>query len=1183
MDVSYIDDLLRKNRDTSLSKEQYRNLVELSPNFIFIHQGGKIVYANPKSLKTIGANHENEVLGKPVQELIVTEDIDAFQERLDKVLNGEKLPSFEYKVKTLDGRIIDIEFNRVVIPYGGKPAVMTMGKDITEEKKLDDQIEENKQRYQSLFEYNENSVFSFDLNGYFTCCNLVCEKVSGYSKQELLNRMHFNALITPEERERTLKYFELAKKGTPQNFRTSLYQKSGSLVHLNVTIVPIMVKGQVDGVYGIAQDITKQVEIEKSNEYLAFHDYLTGLPNRNMLNRRLPNELTQAFEKKQSMAVLFIDLDRFKVINDTLGHNMGDLLLKEVANRLEASMHDRDTIYRQGGDEFTVTLTDADRNRASKVARQIIDVLAVPFNIKGYEIFISPSIGISLFPEDGETGEILIKHADFAMYQAKKAGKNRYHFYSSHEHGGRINPLKMEMELHKAIERKELLLHYQPKINLKTGKITGVEALIRWLHPDWGMVSPGTFIPLVEETGLIIPIGEWALHAACKQNKEWQQRGFSTVVSVNLSPRQFKQSNLVQTIARVLQKTGLEPHCLEVEITESMTADIERTISTLQQLKKLGVRISIDDFGTGFSSLNYLKQLPVDTLKIDQSFVRELYKNPNDETIVKTIISMTHNLNLTVVAEGIESKEQLAFLQQHLCDEGQGYFFSKPLTKEQLEERIPDIQQIVKDHGISQDLNERMWAEELLNLAKKEMEDTVRLQQGMIFKVKKINGRFIHTLCDGELMYRLGAIPTQVVGKELHEFLPHESASKKSEYYHRVWDGEELVSYEDRLNGIHYLAHLRPIKRGGEVVEFIGSCVDITDRKQAEEALRESEYKYRLIAENMTDILTLVDHNGMILYASPSFETVLGFPSKHYEGKSSFDKIHPEDKPFVMSQFEQVMRTKSSSQIEYRSLHANGNWILVEGVGTPVIGSNGEVKHVIVVGRDITEKRKAEELLAKSEKLAVVGELAAGVAHEIRNPITSIKGFMQLFQEGMVKEEFFPVIFNEFNRIEEIIREFLTLAKPQDIQLKRADLKTVLNDVETLLNSEAHLQNVQLVQEFGQDIPTIMCDRNQIKQVFINLVKNGIEALPNGGFVKIQAVKEPENVLIKVIDNGMGISEERLQRLGEPFFSNKEKGTGLGLMLCFRIIRQHNGTIGFKSKKNQGTTVEVRLPISPMT
>lgn len=478
------------------------------------------------------------------------------------------------------------------------------------------------------------------------------------------------------------------------------------------------------------------------------------------------------------------------------------------------------------------------------------------------------------------------------------------------------------------------------------------------------------------------------------------------------------------------------------------------------------------------------------------------------------------------------------------------------------------------------DTNNTMSVEELLNQAKKELQDTVRMQQGMTFKFKKMEGHFVHTICDGELLYRMCLIPAQVVGKRLDEFLPIEMAVEKTKYYQRAWDGEEFVYYEGQINGIHYLASLRPVKKGGGVIEVIGSCVDITARKKAELSLRESESKYRLITENMSDILMLLNNQGKIIYASPSLNMVLGYPSISYVGVRAFKLIHPEDRDKVMIGYKESLKKILPSQIEARFLHSSGNWVLIDGVGTPVFNSNGEMEHFIVVGRDITEKRRAEEHLAKTEKLAIVGELAAGVAHEIRNPLTSIKGFIQLFQQGMHKPEYFNVIFDEFQRLEDILQEFLNLAKPQTSQLKKNDLNSILQDVTTLFQSESHLKNVQIYQKNDVTLPQIICDRNQVKQVFINLIRNSMEAIVHEGIIKIAGSIEKENVLIKIIDNGIGISEERLKRLGEPFYSNKEKGTGLGLMLCFRIIRQHNGTIFVKSTENQGTTVEVRFPIT---
>ncbi|WP_066315539.1 EAL domain-containing protein [Bacillus sp. FJAT-29814] len=1052
-----------------------------------------------------------------------------------------------------------------------------------EKKELLEQLELNDQRYKSLFEYSANSVYSIDLEGRFISCNSVSEQFTGYQKDELLPPIRFEQLIIPEKLPETMERFELCKQGAPQNFRTSMRHRNGSILHLSVTIVPIMVNGEINGVFGIAQDITKQVEIEEANEHMAYHDYLTGLPNRNKLNTTLPAELELAAKNKQHVAILFLDLDRFKVINDTLGHSTGDKLLIEVAERMTACLYDKDIVFRQGGDEFIIIVKDANREVASLVSKKILEVLSEPFQIEDYDIFTSPSIGISLFPEDGDNVETLIKKADFAMYHAKNDGKNNFKFYSQNEQDSIANPLKIEMDLHRALQHHEFVLYYQPKVNLKTGKINGVEALIRWNHPELGLVLPETFIPIAEETGLIIPIGEWVLRAACSQGKTWRQQGFNTTVSVNLSPRQFTQSHLDETVARILKETGLDPQFLELEITESMTANIERTIQTLHKLKKLGVRISIDDFGTGFSSLYYLQKFPVDTLKIDQSFVQSLQQNASDETIVKTIISMAHNLNLSVVGEGIETKGQLVFLQQYLCDEGQGYFFTQPVPAAELERHAVQIQQVVSEFGLPQDVNERMWAEELVRAARQELNETIRMQQGMTFKFKKINGQFIHTLCDGELLYRIGLNPSLVVGKCLTDIFPEVYSKEKEVFYQRAWDGEEHVSYEGEVNGVTYLAALSPIKRGGEVVEVIASCVDITERKKMEQALVDSENKYKLITENMTDLINLYDIQGKCLYASPSHQSVLGYSPQLFEGNHTREFVHPEDILIMMERFYEVIRTKSTSKAELRLLHANGDWRLFDCAATPVIDEVGKVAHVMIVGKDITKTRQAEERLWQSEKLSLVGELAAGVAHEIRNPMTSIKGFIQLFQQGIIRKEYFDVVLSEFNRVEEIIKEFLSLAKPQEIQPKQASVLTLLTEVRTLIQSEANLKNVEIVLEVAPNLPSIMCDVNQIKQVLLNLCKNSMEALDSRekGLIKItaQADGAGDQLLIQVSDNGIGISEERIKRLGEPFYSNKEKGTGLGLMICFRIIRQHNGTITFESKENQGTTVNLRLPL----
>jgi diguanylate cyclase (GGDEF)-like protein/PAS domain S-box-containing protein len=948
----------RKQTEAKLieSEDRYRSLVELSPKGILVYQDNKIVYANSAALSLFKSSNEHELLGKSLLDLVHPESKEELITNLQKVLNGEFVALHEYKFNTMNGETIFVEAVGSTIMFNGKPALMAIGSDITEKKNLQEQLNINEQRYKSLFEYHSDAVYSFDLDGKFTSANKACETISGYSPEDLINKK-FTDFIFVDDLEKTINIFESTIKngGSPQNHNIRLNHKNGKMIHLNVTSVPIIVDEQVVGIYGIAKDITEQIKNQAMIQHLAYHDYLTGLPNRNLLDNHLSKELDLTAYQNQKLAILFIDLDRFKAINDTFGHSVGDLLLKEVAKRLKSSVLEKDQVFRQGGDEFIVILDEADRTIAEKVAIRILSVLATPFSLNKSDLFISPSIGISLYSEDGESMETLIKHADFAMYQAKKAGKNTFRFYSNKETVDDINPLLMEMDLHKAIERQEFILHYQPKINLKTGKVIGAEALIRWNHPERGMIPPSQFIPIAEETGLIIPIGEWVLQEACKQQKKWMEQGFSNmVICVNLSARQFSQCQIVKTVKKVLEQTGLEPQYLELEITESMTMDIERTIVTLQELKKLGLLISIDDFGTGFSSLNYLKQFPVDTLKIDQSFVRELYNQTNDETIVKTIISMAHTLQLNVVAEGIETREQLVFLQQHLCDTAQGYFFSEPLpAKDWNQAFFTKMEEIIGTFGISQDTTKRMWMEETVRIARQELQDTLRRQQGLTIKYKKMDGKFVHTMCDGELLYRFGLIPEQVIGKELHEFIPAHLAQAKLPFYQKAWEGEENITYEAKINGIYYMAALSPLKKRGKVVEVIVSCSDITTLKETEKALRESQEMYQLVAENMTDLITIFDLQGKIKYASPSHQSVLGYPSSYYENYNSFSNLHPDDQSLYKHTFVSTIQSKQPCEIQYRIAIHEGGWKLFKVKLTPVLDNSGEVIHVIGVAKDI--------------------------------------------------------------------------------------------------------------------------------------------------------------------------------------------------------------------------------------
>ena len=440
-------------------------------------------------------------------------------------------------------------------------------------------------------------------------------------------------------------------------------------------------EGEVFAVITTCEDISERKKNEETIKQLAFYDPLTSLPNRSLFNDRLDQELAKARRHKELLAVMFLDLDRFKVVNDSLGHAMGDLLLQEVAQRLKGIIREGDTVSRFGGDEFVMLFPDITRAEdISLIAEKILRNLSDVYALNGTDVHITASIGISVFPDNGDEQEVLVKNADTTLYYAKEQGRNNFQFYSATINENALERLILQSHLRKA-NNNEFIVHYQPQVDLRSGRISGAEALVRWQHPEYGLLSPVKFIPLAEETGLISSIGKHVCFTACAQNKTWQEAGFSPIrMAINISMYQFIQKGFIKMLKGVLDEVGLAPEYVELEVTESiMMQNLEHTTSTLNEVKALGIHCAVDDFGTGYSSLSYLKQLPIGKLKLDKSFVQSLTKDPNDDAISKAVISMAHSMNLRVVAEGVETADQLEFLRAHHCDEAQGFLFGKPM------------------------------------------------------------------------------------------------------------------------------------------------------------------------------------------------------------------------------------------------------------------------------------------------------------------------------------------------------------------------------------------------------------------------------------------------------------------------------------------------------------------------
>ncbi|SNB47244.1 bifunctional diguanylate cyclase/phosphodiesterase [Geobacter sp. DSM 9736] len=511
----------------------------------------------------------------------------------------------------------------------------------------------------------------------------------GYSPEESAGTLLWD-MVHPHSRTQFKKHVQhVIEGGSGAVIETTFTTRDGQDLALEGAVTCSRENETQVAVWGIFRDITERKIAQEQLYYLAHYDTLTNLPNRAMFVDWLKRAKAQASRSRSGIAIMFLDLDRFKIINDTLGHPVGDKLLQSVAKRLSACMREVDTVARIGGDEFIIVAEQIkERLDADKIAQKVLSALSEPYLIDEHELFITTSLGISLYPDDDEDLDNLIKKADIAMYAAKSHKHNTFKFYDASMDEHAYKRFTLENGIRKALENDEFRLHYQPKVNIVTGEITAMEALLRWEHPDLGLVSPVEFIPVAEETGLILPLGEWVLNMACIQNKQWQAEGlFKLRIAVNISGHQLQQKNFVQVVKQALEQSGLEYQYLELEITETVIMQSpEFTVAVLSELKEMGIHISIDDFGTGYSSLSHLKRFSVNTLKIDKSFVRNVVTNVTDATIAKAIISLGSNLNLNVIAEGVETEGQLSFLRDTMCDEIQGYLFSRPMTPEKVVE-----------------------------------------------------------------------------------------------------------------------------------------------------------------------------------------------------------------------------------------------------------------------------------------------------------------------------------------------------------------------------------------------------------------------------------------------------------------------------------------------------------------
>lgn len=679
--------------DSTVESIIYNLIFNYVKHMVFVmkvEEGPRFQYLFVNEMGLIYAGISEEAIGKSMEDVLPYERYLEIKKAYDRVVLLNDSVTYSDQIMFPNGSMGYTEslLTPVRDEHNKIKYIVAVTRDITELVEERNRLIHAEQKYRSIVDHTLDGVFTISLEGKILEVNPSGQLLLGYAEKQMTQRSFFDLIPDAEVQKFIGLFQQTVDTGVAlESLDCRLIHSKGYSITTHIKTIPIVINSKIEGVYVITRDISEQAKNAETIKYMAFHDHLTGLYNRRALLNDL-EQLIKANKNRGTFALLSIDLDRFKYLNDTLGHLAGDQVLIQVAERLSVFNKDNIKVYRQGGDEFSI-LFEGSRKEITLLAQKILSLFTKSFYLHYQEYFISPSIGISIYPHDGKNAETIIKNADEALFRVKERGKAHFQFYRTEMNSVGAHIVSLETHLRKALAKDEFMLFYQPQVNLATGKVKSFEALIRWNSKELGLISPADFIPLAEDTGLIIPIGNWVIDTACKQIKKWSELGKKGIkIAINISPKQFLQPKLVETIKESIRKYKIEPSLLEIEITEGAMQDTAETSPILNSLKELGVTISIDDFGTGYSSLNYIKQFPIDVLKIDQSFVRDVINNEKDAAITTTIIHLANSLGIEVVAEGIEDKEQAEFLMRANCHKGQGYLFSRPISAKDVEFKI---------------------------------------------------------------------------------------------------------------------------------------------------------------------------------------------------------------------------------------------------------------------------------------------------------------------------------------------------------------------------------------------------------------------------------------------------------------------------------------------------------------